>query len=136
MTAPELVPKKGRGDGEHEDATRPELERPAGRPASRRTVRRWEFGVFIRKIVNGWLAYYKQFPPGSASEGHAVTRHASSAESAEGGDQDSFFTGPVQPLSGHARGGDDGGPAGQASLEAGLFLRSTTDATDEESDDS
>lgn len=131
MTAPELVPKKGRGDVEDEDSRRTDLER-RHHPAPRRTVRRWEFGFFIRKIVNGWLAYYKQFPPGSRSEGQGATHRAVSAESPESGGQEPLFSGPVQPLSGHAQGSGDGGPVGETSVEAGFFLSSTTDTTDDD----
>lgn len=138
MTAPELVPKKGRGEAEHgaehDDVSRPDLERRA-HPATRRTVRRWEFGVFIRKIVNGWLVYYKKFPPGSGSDASEpqVRRLAlESSQSGGGGDLD----GSVTTYSTAGKGSGDSGPVGETRVEAGFFLSSTTDTSTESDDES
>lgn len=135
MTAPELVPKEAGGEARHEDTKRPDQER-RGHPATRRRVKRWELGVFIRKIVNGWLAYYKQFPPGGGHDGRALQVQGESSSQADASSgETSLVSGPVQPYSGHGVGSGDSGPVGETSLESGVFLRSTTDTTnDEESD--
>ena len=102
----------------------------AGRqPSPKRTTRRWEFGFFVRKIVNGWLAYYKQFPPSSRPKGSTPALPRSPLVPPGTAEGDSVFDGAVKPLSGHSMGNDDGGPIGQTRFEAGFFLSGTTETT-------
>lgn len=97
------------------------------RPAPRRTERRWEIGFFIRKIVKGWLAFYKKFPQLTRSGRPSSALQARSLETAEESEGTERSSPTLQPLSGHAMGDDDPGPVGETSVETGFFLRSTTD---------
>lgn len=113
-------------------SARPE---PQHSPPTRSRQKRFEVGIFIRKIVKGWLAYCKKLP--AASRGHFFQALSAPApDTSEEGTDSEFAVGGIQPLSGTGKGDDDGGPVGQTSLEAGIFLSSTTETTDEESDSS
>lgn len=139
MITPGRVPET-HDESRYDASDRHEQEEQSRRPATRRKVRRWEIGVFIRKIVNGWLAYYKKFPPGSESEtpgpAGGVALRAASRESEEDSSDGSSVSGPVRPLSGHIQPDDDTGPVGETRVEAGLFVSSTTDTSAGETGDS
>lgn len=132
-----VVPEQ---DGLTDASSQPREERMiAHRPAQARTERRFEIGFFIRKVVNGWLAYYKQFPPqrqpvsgleappedvvnqGSASGGShamALARSRSGRSDEEVHAQDS----PGVPSG-------DTGPVGSTRFEVGFFVSTTTEST-------
>ncbi|MFP3939976.1 MAG: hypothetical protein ACLF0P_06705 [Thermoanaerobaculia bacterium] len=136
MITPERAPESREGI-QHDERERREPEEQRRRPATRRKVRRWEVGLFTRKIVNGWLAYYKKFPPGSESEtpgpAGGIARHQRlSAGPAEGGGGKANSELSVSPQSGKSRTGGDGGPVGETSLETGAFASSTTETSDED----
>ena len=114
---PELAP--------YDELTPPPVEDLHARPqpSPKRTTRRWEIGFFVRKIVNGWLAYYKQFPSARNPSGPSPELPPGHDES---GQAESLSVGVVRPLSGHGMTGDDGGPVGQTRYEAGFFVQATT----------
>jgi len=143
MNAPEPVSVVPEQD-EHTDAlSQPREERMiAHRPAQARRERRFEIGFFIRKVVNGWLAYYKQFPPqrrpvgslelpqeeagrqaSSTGGSHPVAMASSRRGTADDG---------VQPLDGPGPGGGDPGPIGSTRVEVGFFVGTTTETTGDE----
>lgn len=135
MITPGRVPET-HDESRYDASDRHEQEEQSRRPATRKKVRRWEIGVFIRKIVNGWLAYYKKFPPGSESEapGPAGALAYRSGSGSAGGDD--LETGGVSIQSGPGKGEGDGGPVGETRVETGVFLSSTTDTSGEPSDGS
>lgn len=112
------------------------------RPATTRTVRRFEIGFFVRRIVNGWVVFYKQFPPEDRAAVHAretghtreeiqsdepverpimAMAHAGHRDAADGG---------ATTQGGAGIGAGDGGPVGGTRVEVGAFGSTTTETTD------
>jgi hypothetical protein len=122
----------------YEELTPPPIEdlHAEHRPSLKRTTHRWEFGFFVRKVVNGWLAYYKVFPPSSRPADTAPAPHRSLHGSQEPSEGELSFPGEVRPLSGHSSGSTEGGPVGQTRYEAGFFLSSQSETADSEDEDS
>ena len=109
----------------------------AHRPAQARRERRFEIGFFIRKVVNGWLEYYKQFPPQRqpvsdlepppdevVNQASALGGSHVRARSRRGTADDG-----VEPLDGAGPGGGDPGPIGSTRIEVGFFVGTTTETT-------
>jgi len=115
----------------------------AHRPAQARRERRFEIGFFIRKVVNGWLEYYKQFPPqrqpvsGLEPPPEEVVNQVSGPEGSRALAQDRSRSGGVDDgvhaQDGLGPGGGDPGPVGSTRVEFGFFVGTTTETTDEES---
>lgn len=135
------VPEQDRPD---DASSQPKEEKMTEyRPARTTKERRLEIGFFIRKIVKGWLAYYKMFPPRSGHSKQserpldetprnvllAASSPARSALGAPSGDVDDR----VDAQDGPGIGNGDPGPVGEARFEGGFFAEMTTHSTDGQS---
>lgn len=135
------VPEQDRPD---DASSQPGEERmTAHRPATAKRERRFEFGFFIRKIVNGWVAFYRQFPPEQRASvftqvhGRPAREDRSSEQTKPGATAlmhsrtGETSDGEVLPLAGTGPVGGDPGPVGGTSYEAGFFARTLTSGSDD-----
>jgi len=150
MSTPERIPRMPEQDEEssnHEEAK----VSIATRPKTHRRTKRFEIGFFIRKVVNGWVAFYKQFPPQHRARVHAqvmglVPQEPQGDDAPEYGAQRMMAI--SAPASGDLTGGTvttksetgggpgDGGPVGSTQYEIGFFATvSTTETSDGTSED-
>ncbi len=139
MNTPESVPSVSPREqkGEHQGTT-PEGSR-VGYRTRKRTERRFEVGLFLRKIVNGVLEYVKGVKGGTATpqakqaktEPSGAHGAASRPRALQAGSRDatSSETPSVEEQSGHSRGSDPG-PIEDTRYEAGVFLRTVTESAD------
>lgn len=107
--------------------------RPRPRPVKSRT-RRFEIGFFVRKIVNGWIHYFKLFPPRRAVSSReqaprppAAPDQAPMAVAMAAGEN--LLGDDVEQQGSPPMGNGDGGPVGGTSYEFGFMLSSTTEET-------
>jgi hypothetical protein len=108
-------------------------KKPRPRPVKSRT-RRFEIGFFARKILNGWIHYYRLFPPRrAASSREQPARPPAAPDQAPtalammaGGD---LLGDGVEQQGTPPMGNGDGGPVGGTSYEFGFMLSSTTEET-------
>jgi hypothetical protein len=120
----------------------------AHRPAKVRRERRFEIGFFVRKIVNGWVTFYKQFPPDRRAEVLSILRGQASEENAlapqlgkqlvarSHSDSGDVSSGDVTAHSGPGMGSGDPGPVGGTRVEVGFFAAVTTTTDEDGSTDS
>lgn len=147
MSTPERVPRIAEQDEEsssHQEAN-VSIET---RPRTHRRTKRFEIGFFIRKVVNGWVVFYKQFPPEDRARVHAqekglVPREPQEDQAPEYGQpvmmamssQGSVSTDPggtVTPQDSLGPGGGDPGPVGSTRVEVGFFASTTVESTDDD----
>lgn len=115
-------------------------------PRTHRRERRFELGFFVRKVVNGWVVFYKQFPPEKrypvfeqlsglarkeadapdGGERRMLAMSSRGSGSTDSGDR------TVTPQDSLGPGGGDPGPVGSTRVEAGLFASTTVESTDDD----
>jgi hypothetical protein len=141
------VERDSRLESEEGATKRPIGDRGTGsRSAGRERVRRFELGVFVRKVVNGWVTFYKQFPPQDRAQVHARQQASARANNdpPEFGDNQMMMMakpktgdttdGGVTQKSGTSPGSGDGGPVGSTRYEIGAFVSTTTTVSDDDED--
>jgi len=150
MSTPERVSRMPEQDDE--SSTRKEASLSTSHfPSTHRRVKRFEIGFFIRKIVNGWVTFYKQFPPEHRARVHAqvkglVPKEPQGDDAPEYGAQRMMAIsapgtgdvagGGVTTKSETGGGPGDGGPVGSTRYEIGFFATSaTTETSDGSSED-
>lgn len=134
---------------EDESSTRKEENLSTeNQPRTHRRERRFELGFFVRKVVNGWVVFYKQFPPGERAVVHArETGHAFQEKQADASSERPMLAmanagsedvagGGVTTTSGTGKGSGDAGPIGETRFEVGFYATSSTTTGDGEGDDS
>lgn len=140
MSAPgslSSVPAEGSRD---RPTNRPETETRAPRRGRRGREKRFEIGFFLRKVVNGWLEYYKLFPPNASRETEAQpssrSMRAAAASTASGETDTAEASSPlVLRSTSHPITNDDPGPGTETRIEAGIVFRVVTEPAPSEDDD-
>lgn len=105
-------------------------------PRTHRRERRFELGFFVRKIVNGWVVFFKQFPPGDRARVlEELKRDAAQRQARPQGEPQIMamaHAGHRDPVDEQAKqtdgpgiGEGDTGPVGSTRIDAGVFAGTT-----------
>lgn len=129
MSTPERLPRIPEQDDDSSTQKEANLS-TATRPRTRSRTKRFEIGFFVRKVVNGWLAYYKQFPPRrSASTSSEEQAPPLMARSAPLPISMPLPEGDVERQASPGMGTGDPGPIGGTRFEVGMFASTSTETT-------
>lgn len=146
MSTPERLPRIPEQDDDSSTQKEANLS-TATRPRTRSRTKRFEIGFFVRKVVNGWVVFYKQFPPAHRAQVFAQVRGATPREggaSEQGqpvmkamshsapGDFTAGGGGGVTTYSGTGAGTGDTGPVGSSRVDAGVYAAVVTETTTSE----
>lgn len=133
MSSVKQFQKPGAGEGLHDTQERgTEAVQPT--PATRtRTTKRFEFGLFVRKVKNGEIVFEKRIPSWKREHHPSTQTSFAATGGAQGGRKTEESGGVTKQGAGQPN--PEGGPVGgtSARFEIGLFAGTTTETTTDES---